>query len=100
VAQTSSACPWWLTSVNSPVSGLKVVTARPEVTSMPMSGVNSSEASLSRRTTRGYPGGMLAFLQKKFVGSYLALRATSRVHWPSVYACRTRSAASSLVKFT
>ena len=43
-------------------------------------------ASLSRRTTRGYPGGMLAFILKKFVESYLALRAVSRVHWPSVYA--------------
>ena len=61
---------------------------------------NRGRASLSRRTTRGYPGGMLAFLRKKFVGSYLALRATNRVHWRSVYACRTRSAASSLVKFT
>jgi hypothetical protein len=47
-----------------------------------------------------YPARMLAFIQKKFVGSYLALRAVSRVHWPSVYAWRTRSAASSLVKFT
>jgi hypothetical protein len=27
-----------------------------------------------------YPGGMLAFILKKFVGSYLALRAVSRVH--------------------
>jgi len=61
---------------------------------------NRGRASLSRRTTRGYPGEMLAFMRKKFVGSYLALRAVSRVHWPSVYACRTRSAASSLVKFT
>jgi hypothetical protein len=34
----------------------------------------------------GYPGGMLAFMRKKFVGSYLALRAVSRVHWLSVYA--------------
>jgi hypothetical protein len=34
----------------------------------------------------GYPGGMLAFIRKKFVGSYLALRAVSRAHcWP-VYA--------------
>jgi hypothetical protein len=31
----------------------------------------------------GCPGGMLAFILKKFVGSYLALRAVSRVHcWP------------------
>src|SRR5215211_3949726 len=51
-------------------------------------------------STSGYPGGMLAFILKKFVESYLALRAVSRVHWPSVYACWTRSAASSLVKFT
>ena len=48
----------------------------------------------------GYPGGMLAFIRRKFVGSYLALRAVSRVHcWP-LYAWRTRSLASSLVKFT
>jgi Sigma-70 region 2 len=48
----------------------------------------------------GYPGGMFAFIRKKFVGSYFALRAVSRVHcWP-VYAWRTRSLASSLVKFT
>jgi len=58
---------------------------------------NCGRASLSRRTTRGYPGGLLAFMRQKFVGSYLALRATSRVHWLSVYACRIRSAASSLV---
>jgi len=43
---------------------------------------------------------MLAFMRKKFVGSYSALSAVSRVHWSSVYACRTRSASSSPVKFT
>jgi hypothetical protein len=32
----------------------------------------------------GYPGEMLAFNRKKFVGSYLALRAVSRVHWLSL----------------
>jgi hypothetical protein len=53
-----------------------------------------------RVNERRYPGGMLAFIRKKFVGSYLALRAVNRVHcWP-VYAWCTRSAASSLVKFT
>jgi hypothetical protein len=62
------------------------------------SGIQVPAASV--RTDSGYPGGMLAFILKKFVESYLALRAVSRVHWPSVYACRTRSAASSLVKFT
>src|SRR5215211_9202963 len=35
---------------------------------------------------RAIAGGMLAFIRKKFVGSYLALRAVRRVHcWP-VYA--------------
>ena len=34
----------------------------------------------------GYPARMLAFMRKKFVGSYLALRAVSRVHWLWVYA--------------
>jgi hypothetical protein len=38
---------------------------------------------LPRWYDSGYPGGMLAFILKKFVGSYLALRAVSRVHcWP------------------
>jgi hypothetical protein len=31
-----------------------------------------------------YPGEMLAFIRKKFVGSYFALRPVSRVHWLSL----------------
>ncbi len=31
-----------------------------------------------------YPGEMLAFIRKKFVGSYLALRAVSRIHCSSL----------------
>jgi hypothetical protein len=70
------------------------------------SGFNSRRSFATSRARRagacasGYPGGMLAFILKKFVGSYLALRVVRRAHcWP-VYAWRTRSLASSLVKFT
>src|SRR5215211_8797522 len=42
VAHTSSAWPRWLIILNSEVSVLKVATTRPEVTSIPKEGSNSS----------------------------------------------------------
>jgi hypothetical protein len=49
--------------------------------------VVSAEKTLGRTYDRGgpgHPGGMLAFILKKFAGSYFALSAVRRVHWWSV----------------
>ena len=99
---TSATQPSVLPCVAGSPSARALRTARRPPARLPTAGLRTAPPQASSPCSlgafdSGYPGGMLAFILKKFVESYLALRAVSRVHWPSVYACRTRSAASSLV---